>query len=380
MKCYFCVVLFKDIIGHTELKNTLRDRIRKGMMPHASLFAGPEGTGTFQLALASARYMNCESRTDDDSCGTCNKCAKYNAWQHADTFFSYPVYRVNDETNSADFVEQWREMVLADPYFTLDQWKQRITDTKQIQIFVSEVPIITKNLSLKAYEGGPKIQIIWMLEMMNEKAANKILKILEEPPSDSFFMLTAQSADAILPTILSRVQLIKVPALTDEEVSAALQDRLGCDPKRALDIAYLADGNYAKAVQIHTNTDDQTAFLTQFKNWMRACYKRDGKAIGDLSAIVSKYSRDAQRQLYDYAIHFVRQCIVYNYGQIELARFTAEEQSFAENFAPFIHHNNVVAISELFNAASQDVGRNVNARLIFVDLSLKLHRQLHRKH
>jgi DNA polymerase III subunit delta' len=373
-------VLFKDIIGHRELKASLRERIRKGMMPHATLFAGPEGSGTFQLALACARYMNCEARTEDDACGTCNKCGKYNTWQHADTFFSYPVIRVNDETNSADFIEQWREMVKADAYFTLDQWKQRITDTKQIQIFVSEVPVITKNLSLKAYEGGPKVQIMWMLEMMNEKAANKILKILEEPPSDSFFMMTAQSADSILPTILSRVQLVKVPALSDEQIAEALQERHGCDAKRAMDIAYLADGDYAKAAQIFSSTDDQTAFLTQFKNWMRACYKRDGKAIGDLSAIVSKYSRDAQRQLYDYALHFTRQCIVFNYGQVELARFTAEEQSFAENFAPFIHHNNVVAISELFNAASQDVGRNVNARIVFVDLSLKLHRQLHRKH
>jgi DNA polymerase-3 subunit delta' len=350
------------------------------MMPHGTLFQGPEGSGAFQLALACARYMNCESRSEDDSCGTCDKCTKYNAWQHADTFFSYPVVRLNEDTTSADFAEAWREMVLSDPYFTADEWKHRITDSKQLQIFVSEVPVISKNLSLKSYEGGPKIQLLWMLEMMNEKAANKILKLLEEPPADSFFLMTAQAAEAILPTILSRVQLVKVPALEDEVIQQALVQRHACNEQRARDVAYLADGNYAKAVALIQEKEETGAVFNMFKTWMRACYKRDGQAIGEMSALVSKYSRDQQRRLYDYAMHFVRQCIVFNYGQEALARFTEEERTFATNFAPFIHHNNVVALADLLNAASQDVGRNVNARLVFVDLSLKLHRQLHRSH
>lgn len=373
-------MLFKDIVGQTELKASLRKRIRSGDISHANLIAGPEGSGHFPLGMAFARYTCCENRTDDDSCGTCNVCKKFDSLQYADLHFSFPVFSKMKDPTSSKFVREWRELMSKGNYFDFEQWLSLLgAESKQLKMYVEEASEIIHRLSLKSYEGRYKIQIIWMPELLGHEVSNKLLKMIEEPPENTIFLMVGNSIDAVLGTIVSRSQIVRVNAIEDQDMVNALQTKHNLSPQDALDLAHYVEGDYVKALKVLKDTGGQEAFFARFKDWMRSCYKRDASQLVRFSVEFSKLGREGQKQFLTYTLHFVRQCIVSNYGQVDLARFTSAEQSFASKFAPFINHNNVIAINDLVNEAYEDVRRNCNQKMLIMDLSLKLHQELHRR-
>ncbi|MDG1779572.1 MAG: DNA polymerase III subunit delta' [Flavobacteriales bacterium] len=373
-------MLFKDIVGQTELKESLRRRIRSGDISHANMFVGPEGSGHFPLAMAFARYACCPNRTDDDSCGTCDVCQKFDSYQYADLHFTFPIYKKSERSVSAGFMSEWRELLSTGAYFDFEQWLAMLNaETKQLKMYVDEASEIVQQLSLKSYEGRYKIQVIWMPELLGNDVSNKLLKVIEEPPADTLFLMVGNSLDRVLGTIVSRTQIVHVNVIDDDDMVKVLMEKHGSNQEDANDIAHFVEGNYVKALRVMNDNGGQEAFLARFRDWMRSCYKRDAKQISVFAQEMGKGSREAQKQFLGYTLHFVRQCIVSNYGEVDLARFTREEQSFASKFAPFIHHKNVISITELLNEAFRDVERNANQRLVFMDLSLKMHQELHRK-
>lgn len=379
---------FADVVGQEALKEQLRARVKSGMVPHANLFLGPQGSGNFALAMAFARYACCPNRDELDACGKCDVCKKFDTLQYADLHFSFPVYKASSTSKgaSSEYMKEWRSFLLGEEgsgfnaYPTPQGWIEKLdAEKKTLQILDAEAGEISARLALRSYEGRYNIQVIWLPESMRNEAANKLLKLIEEPPDQTLFLLISHATENILPTILSRTQLVQVPRIADEDLEAALRERLGMESSYAHDLAHFVEGDYSKALDIARNTDGNSAFLERFRAWMRACYKRDAMRLVDFAAELGGGSRDSQKQFISYTLHFVRQCIVNNYGEHELARFTSEEADFATRFAPFIHHRNVIQINELLNEAYHDISRNVSGKVVFLDLSLKLHSELHRK-
>lgn len=262
-------------------------------------------------------------------------------------------------------------------------WLKQLDTTKSArntEIYVEESASIARKIALKSYEGGYKFQIIWMAEKMNMEASNKLLKTLEEPTDGTIFLLIAESSEHMLKTILSRTQLVKIKSIDDASMKVRLMEQHGLESGQAENVAHYAEGDYLKAIDVMSNAEEQRIFLERFKGWMRACYKRDMRQITSLVTDLSKSNLPVQLQFVDYAIHFVRQCIVSNYGKDDLARFSPEESAFAQKFAPFIHHGNVIRITELLNEAYSDLRGFVNAKVVLTDLSLQLHNELHRPH
>lgn len=377
-------MLFKNVVGHTELAASMRRRIREGNIPHAHLFLGKEGSGSMALALAYARYTCCPNRSEEDACGVCDVCKKFDVLQYADLHFSFPMASVSSKTDDnycAQNSKPWREYLLKTKYPTFDGWFEALNpSSKNLSIFVGEAAKIAQQLALRSYEGRHKFQIIWLAERLNEQAANKLLKTLEEPPRDTVFILIAESAETILPTILSRTQLTRIPEIDDRAMVEHLVAQFKLDAGSAQNVARFAQGNYNKALDMVNDAGGQLAFLDQFKQWMRACYKRDIKSIDTLIGALAKSTTRAQIEFLRYGLHFVRQCIVSNYGQSELARFTVEEAEFAKRFAKFIHHGNVIAIAELLNESIDDISKNLNVKIVMMDLSLRMNAELHRPH
>lgn len=378
-------MLFRDIIGQDDLKRDLIKRVNEGTVAHANLFLGANGYGGYALALAMARYMVCDDRQPEDACGKCPSCLKFNSMQYPDLHFSYPIRSMggNGKNVSEAFNEEWRKFIASNAYPGYEQWLKVLDETKATrnqEIYVDEAQNIARKLALKSYEGKFKFQIIWMAELINMEAANKLLKTLEEPPEGSIFFMIAEKGDNMLNTILSRTQLVKVPAIDDLSMKQALVSRHGMGDEQAENVAHYVEGDYLKALDVISNSEEQRVFLERFKDWMRACYKRDAKKINSIAMELAKMNLPAQLQFVDYALHFVRQCIVSNYGEDQLARFSNDERGFAQKFAPFIHHGNVIRINELLNEAYTDLRGYVNAKIVFADLSLKMHNELHRPH
>jgi DNA polymerase-3 subunit delta' len=372
---------FSDVIGQEQVKEHLRQRVKTGELAHANLFLGPEGSGTWALALAFAQYACCPHRTDEDACGTCDVCNKFDTLQYADLHFTFPVYKKDgaDGGLSAGFNEQWRSFILKRAYPTYEHWRDHLqSERKSLLISVAEGAEIAKKMVLKPYEGRYNIRVIWMPELMNHQTANKLLKLIEEPPKQALFLLVSESTEFILPTILSRTQLVKVPPVADQAIAQALIERHGADPAKAHDIANFVEGNYAHAIEIVTNAEGQSAFLEGFRNWMRACYSRDAAALVGFTAELGAKPREQQKQFLSYTLHFFRQCLVFNYGGDELARFTSAEADFAKRFAPFINERNVIKMNDLVNEAIADIIGNVSGKMVLLDLSLKLHSELRR--
>lgn len=370
---------FSEVIGHEQVKAQLRQRVISGGVAHANLFLGPEGSGTWAMALAYARFACCPNRTETDSCGSCDVCMKFDSFQYADLHFTYPVYKKDSGSHgiSSEFAGEWRSFVKAFPYPRYQDWLDTLqAEKKSLRIYVAEANEIAKRLSLKAYEGRYNIQMIWLPEMMSEDTANKLLKLIEEPPAQTLFLLVSESTERILPTILSRTQLVKLPAIDDDDIKQALIERHACTPETAAEVAAFVDGNYARAMEIIANSEGHNAFLESFKDWMRSCYSRDAARLVAISTDLGSKSREVQKQFLSYGLHFMRQCIVFNYSGDELVRFTSAEAEFARRFAPFINDRNVLKMNDLINEAIHDIMGNVSGKIVFLDLSLKLHSAL----
>lgn len=373
---------FSQVIGQSALKERLTASFREGRIAHALMFLGPEGSGNLALALAFAQYIACSNRTEHDSCGVCPTCKKIDQHQFADLHYTFPFFNrseSSEKTTCNDWITAWRNHLKQAPYTTVDEWRNEITeDNKQLIMSVYEAANIIKHLTLKSYEGGYKFQVIWMAEYLKTDTANKLLKIVEEPPEKTIFLFVANSLENILQTILSRVQVVYVPKVDDEAILQSLMS-LGSSSEKAQEIAHFAHGDWNKALQLlHSKNPDEN-YAIQFQHWMRICYKKDVPGIVRWSDEMHKLNREDQKHFLTYALDQVRQNLVLNYTGADFVRLNNSEKSFSDKFAPFINDLNAEELMEEITEAFHDVSRNAYTKLVLTDLSFKLHYLLTRK-
>ncbi len=368
-------MFFKDIIGQEQVKERLRLELHEGRVPHAQLFAGPEGSGALPLAIAYARFLLCTHRGETDACGTCPSCVKLNKLAHPDLHFVFPVVKRKGggDTVSDDYIREWRELAISTPYFGLNHWLDAMgAENQQAQIFVKESDELTRKLSLKSSEGGYKVVVLWLPEKMKVECANKLLKLLEEPPALTVFLLVSEEPDRILPTILSRTQRVNVPRLGDNEISTALSRQFGLQPSDAAETARLANGSYLQALEIIHRSDDNLLFFELFVSLMRLAYQRKVKDMKDWSETVATMGRERQKNFLAYCQRMVRENFISNFHRRELNYMNRDEANFAVRFAPFINERNVIGIADELSEAQAHIEQNVNPRMVFFDFALKM--------
>jgi len=375
---------FSEILGQEHLKNHLMKSTDNGRISHAQLFVGNEGSGTLPMAIAYAQYILCSTSIDKEACAL--KCEKL---MHPDLHFAFPV-ATNDVVKkhpvSNLFLADWRNFISLNPYGNLFEWLHSIgIENKQGQIGVDEAEQIVKALKLKSYEGGYKIMIIWMAEKMNTSAANKLLKLLEEPPEKTVFLLVTENEEQIITTIKSRCQVLHFPLLSEVDISSYLIEKEGTDKPIAEQIAHQADGNINKALHLLHNDNSDEQFEQWFITWIRAAFKAKGNAsviqlLIEWSDSIAKTGRETQKRFLNYCLQFFRQALLLNYNAESLVFLQIKTPGFQlEKFAPFIHSGNILEINKELNDAIYHIERNGNAKIILLDLSIKLTRLLHTK-
>ena len=363
-------MLFRDIPGLEPIKSTLRRSVQNSHLAHAQLFDCSVGGAGLALALAFATYINCENRHEEDACGTCASCAKMSKLVHPDFHFIFPIAtskKVDGKTSEA-FLGLWRSFLLENPYRVLPEWLDFISaENKQGNISVEEARGILRKLSVKSYEGEYKILLIWKPDIMNASSSNAILKILEEPPEKTLFLLVSDLSDKLLTTIISRTQRITVPAFSDAEVRSYLKERNVSDTA-ANQIAYLCDGNLSEALKlVQDNEDDRSGW---FAAWMRSCYKYDVSHLVKLADGFDVMNKEKQKGLMEYALRLFRDMLVWSHGAGELLRVPEEELTFVQNFSKAVNFDSLEKMIEEVNTAYYHIERNVRAKMVFLDLSL----------
>jgi DNA polymerase-3 subunit delta' len=365
---------FAEIPGLENLKKRLLQQVQENRIPHAQLFVGSEGSAALPIVIAFAQYLACENKSDNDSCGTCSSCIKFLKLIHPDLHFSMPVNweKPTDELHSQPFLEKWRNALLNNPYFGIDQWVDAI-DIGNKQPFISnnEAIEIIKRLNFKAFESEYKFMIIWLPEKMRTEGANRILKTLEEPPDKTLIFLVSQHPEELLATILSRTQLFKVPAFTPKEAAQVLHKNTGLPIERCTMAAEVAEGNLAQAIWLLENSEESEQQLALFRNWMLFCY---GFQVGDLLKLTdtfAKEGREWQKGFFAYALYLIRQTLLMNH-QPQLNRLTSSERTFLEKFSRFFHPGNYAVICGYISEASFHIERNGHSKIIFLDTSLQI--------
>lgn len=379
-------MLFEQVLGLQHIKAHLTSSADAGRIPHAQLFVGPEGCGLLPMALAYAQYVICNHNGAQDRIAPCRQ--KFEQMAHPDLHFAFPVAtseKIKKHAVSNHYMQEWRQFVHDQPYGNLFDWYRCIDiEKKQGQIGVDEAQDIVKKLSLKAYEGGYKVMIIWMAERMNNAAANKLLKLIEEPPEKTVFLLLCQEEEQIIQTIRSRCQILHFPPLPQDTMAEALVKR-GATQQEAMRMAHEANGNFNKALDLLNRDSEDLVFEKWFIQWVRSAFKAKGNksAIHELllwSEELAKTGRETQKKFIHYCIMAMRQALMINYGIQELAYMNIHTDGFQlEKFAPFVHENNILDIVAELENAMHHVERNGNAKIIFTDLSIKLTRLLHKK-
>ncbi len=370
-------MLFKEIIGQQAMKDRLVRSFKEGRISHAQLFLGPEGSGSLPMAVAYAQYISCTNKTEVDSCGTCSSCVKYNKLIHPDLHFVYPVALSANVKTSADVAVNWREAFLDNPYITLFSWFESLSaENKQAVIGTEESGEILRKLSLTTYESEYKIMVIWQAEKMNQSAANKLLKILEEPPDKTLFLLVCENEDQLLRTIVSRTQLIKINKINDKDLMDALVSIHGQTAEAAEKISHLADGSYAEAITLMSENENAGQNLASFQKLMRASLKFDPKAVISWIDEISSAGRERQKNFLNYALHIMRESAMVNYGDDSLVKLSADEQEFVKKFSPFIHGANIERFIEELNKAHYHMERNASPKILFMDLAFKFNELL----
>lgn len=366
---------FQEIIGQHEIKKRLTKAFNEGRLAHSLLFTGPNGVGKLALALAYAQFLSCENRNENDSCGECPACRKYQKLVHPDLHFVFPVVNSPkfDKAVSDNYIAEWRKMLLESPYTSLNTWLTKMgAENKQAHIGKSESGEILKKLNFKTVESDYKVMIIWLAEKMNLVAANKLLKILEEPPEKTVFLLISENQHSLLKTILSRTQIISVPRILDKDLKPELIERLSVSEANASELCRMADGSFFNARHEHQSSEDQEFNFEQFSSLMRMCYKRDVSGLTSWSEECGRLGREKIKNFLEYALKMIRQNFILNQNQKELARLNNNEMGFSEKFSPFIHDKNINEIYSELNRAHYHIERNGYIRLVLFDLSLKL--------
>ena len=370
-------MLFKEIVGQGDIKKRLIQTVKDNRISHAQLLLGPAGSGNLALAFAYAQYIFCSNKGEHDSCGECSSCLKMQKIAHPDFHFVFPVYKLKDgrETISDDLIADMREALTQNHYLELDEFLDHHgIENKQAQIYVGESASILRKLSFKAYEGEYRIVIIWKPEKMNVQAANKILKMIEEPPERTLFIMVAENTDLMLATILSRTQMVKIKKTDDASMQTALVERFNLSPEHALRITHLADGNFSAAMKMAAEGDDSTDNTQRFRDWMLACYKNNIPEMLNWSEKLASTDegREKQKAFLAFCQNMFRKALLQTYSTPELARMTDNERSFFLKFSNFVNGNNIMEITAELDSASYHIERNAYPKLLFFDLSLKL--------
>ncbi|HEU4497606.1 MAG TPA: DNA polymerase III subunit delta' [Flavobacterium sp.] len=382
-------MLFSEILGQDPIKSHLAKSADAGRIPHAQLFAGPEGSGTLPMALAYAQYVLCSNSGGENNVANeaCNlKCSSIS---HPDLHFIYPTVSsegAKTKPKSLDYIADWRRFVLENPYGGLFDWyKYMGVQNKQGLIRVEDAQEVLKSLALKSYEGGYKVMIVWMAEKMNIEASNKLLKILEEPPEKTLFILIAEDEGAIIKTIRSRCQVLHFNGIPENIIANALESRENASPQEAKKIAHQAQGNFSRALHLLHEDSEEQPFEQWFVLWVRAAFRAKGNAaaVNDLilwSEQIAGLGREAQKKFLHFCIELFRQALLLNYQSSSLVYMEPKAEKFnLENFAPFVNGNNISSIFKELSDAAYHIERNGNAKIILTDLSIKLTRLIHKK-
>ena len=373
-------MLFKDIPGQTEIKKHLIQTIKLNRVSHAQLFYGPEGTQKLALAIAYAQYLNCENKKEDDSCGVCNSCIKYQKLVHPDLHFYYPISskKANEKPISKDFAGNWREFLLqADYNVNLYDWSEKNgIETKQGIINAADCNHIIQTLSLKAYEAEYKVVIIWMVEKLFHSAAPKLLKILEEPPAKTVFLLVSENHDQILNTILSRTQLVKIPKIQDKYILEALMNQYGVSEGTARKAILLGNGNYYEIVKYTQANQENEITFDVFLKWVRASFA--GNVVNIIAALgdITSMNREKLKYFLSYGQKFFRNCLLHNLGGEKLIKMTDKEHDVMQKMSVFVTEEKFHTLNNELEKAIYQIGRNAYIPVLMLDLSFIIRRQL----
>ena len=371
-----------EVIGQQEAWQRLMQLVDENRIPHALMFVGPQGSGKFALALAFASFLlgepwNGKSMVDNEAMRR-NAVAMLAKWQHPDLHFSFPIIKPKGTGSDHkmicdDFAKQWHEMLAKGPYFTMEQWMTMMgAENQQAVIFEAESDALSHRLYLKPTQGGYKVSVIWLPERMNLTCANKMLKLLEEPPQKTVFLLVSEEPERLLETIRSRVQRFDVHRIADEDIEQALVARRGLDEDTAHRVARSAMGSWLQALQELDAGNENRQFFDLFVMLMRKAYTRDLRELKSWSEAVATFGREKQRRMLVYFLYLVRENFMFNFRRPDLNYMTSEEEHFAQNFARFINERNVVEMGELLQLAHRNIGQNANAKIVFFDLAMKM--------
>lgn len=379
-------MLFKEIIGQQDIKNQMILSIQEGRIPHAILFEGPSGIGKLQLAIAYAQYLACPHRTSTDACGQCPTCLQYAKLQHPDLHFAFPIVKQDNKDCCDDYYDSFRNIILNKKYFDLEDWYKEINcEKKQGMIYEKESSEILRKLTLKSFGNGYKVMIIWQADKMNLTCANKLLKLLEDPPAKTIFILVSNNPDLLIPTILSRVQRFHIRKLTQQDIQAALQERYA--PKNLTtetieDYAHIANGNYIEASRLAQEHEENDLYFKFFVQLMRSAWlvgnKKDYTALQQIKqwsqdiADTNNFGREKQKAFLQYAQKQIRENYIFNFNEKQMLYQTQAERDFSKRFSPYVSEQNIDKLIYEFDSAEQQITQNGNAKIVFFDLCLHI--------
>ncbi len=368
-------IFFKDIIGQRGVIEQLRRSVDDNRLAHALLITGPRGNGKLAIAIALANYLLC-GKGNGDACGVCPACVKLGKFIHSDLHFVFPVKKKksgSDNPVSDDYIAEWREMLSKGAYFSYDDWLAKLNlDNQQPMIYERESSEILHKLSMQSREGGWKVVIIWLPEKMKEVGSNKLLKIIEEPPKDTLFLLVSEEPDKIIATIQSRTQRVEVPRIAQEDMENALQSRLGLSFEDAKMIAQQSAGNWEQAEELISLSDDKALYLELFMQLMRIAYARNIREMKAWSEQVAALGRERQKRLLEYCQRMIRENFIMNFKENEMNYMSQAERNFSVRFSPFVNERNIFGIMEELSEAQRHIEQNVNAKMVFFDMSLRM--------
>jgi len=370
-------MLFKEIPGNLKIKQQLTDGVKAKRVGQGYLFFGKSGSAKLSLAIAYSQFLNCEDKNKNDSCGFCASCLKYNKLSHPDLHISMPVLKINNLKNpiSDDFILSWRDFIIDNYYSSLNDWfdffRADNKTSKSGLIYKHEAENIRKKLALKNYESKYRIVLIWMPERMNLEASNKLLKLIEEPPKGTIFILVSENKNQLLPTVVSRLQAVKIPEFNSEDIVSYFgKKRVSFENAKIL--INTTGGDFGKIQKILNKDEDDFCRLNDFSNWMRLSYKVDIKGLSGWVDQIAKKGKKEQELFLSYAIKIVRESLVYNFGTKNLLKADKKELLFLAKFSPFIHEENSVFIAEKLEESIKGIIRNANAKILFFELSLQM--------
>jgi len=367
---------FEEVIGQEQVKSRLIRSVKSGRISHAQLFTGPEGSGKLAMAIAFAQYVLCSDPSEADSCGSCPSCLKINKLAHPDLHFVFPVVNTSQSAGksvSDHFISQWRKHIPENPYLSEKRWYEIIeADNKQGFISRNESNAVLKKLSLKSYESEYKIMIMWLAEKMNPPAANSLLKMIEEPPEKTLFLLISENTDQILPTILSRTQLLRLNAISEEHMRSGLLHRFPDSGSLIPDIIRRANGNFSLAIQYMESDERHQEYFEQFVQLMRKCYSRDIISMRKWTEETASWGRERIKDFLTFSVRMLRENFMLNLEQDEITYLSEKEMEFSRKFSAFIHQGNVFDLVSEFEEASAHIEANGLAKLVLFDLSIKI--------